>query len=463
MIEKVPARTKLLYGIGDSGVAMLTSVVQFFLLFYYTDVALLDPGLVGTALMVGKLTWDAVNDVLFGYLSDRTRSRWGRRRPYLLFLSIPLTLATWLMFSIPIKMTGAIAFVVVLFTFLLFDTLHTFIAVAYTAITPELTHDYNERTAVTTVREVFTVLGYILGAALTTVVAGLYQNLFGWSNAASWSAMGLTFGIIAAITVLTTAFSVKEKPSSEVQPSNMPPVKAFLQTLKNKPFLQLVGSFLITNVGFTLLTTLLPYYLKYQLDMEDQMAFVMLALLVTIGLFLYPMKMVSDRIGKGKAYALGLGIASLAILAAFFYPAGPTPLVYVTAIVTGMGLSSQWVCPWSMVPDVIEIDEAATGERREGIYYGMWNFITKFTNAFAIAAAGWMLTGFGYIPDVPQTDFTLLGIRVLFCIVPVVMFILTMPLLIKYPITQQSHARLVEELRTRMLPASGRGRDGRGI
>jgi len=102
------------------------------------------------------------------------------------------------------------------------------------------------------------------------------------------------------------------------------------------------------------------------------------------------------------------------------------------------------------MPDVVEIDEAATGERREGIYYGMWNFVTKFANALAIAAAGWMLTGFGYVPNVAQSALTLLGIRILFCLVPVAMFILTMPLLINYPITRESHARLVAELRSKM-------------
>ena len=449
MSEKVPTRIKVFYGVGDAGVAMLTAIIQFYLLFFYTDVARINPAIVGTALLVGKLTWDAFNDLFFGYLSDRTKSRWGRRRPYLLFLAVPLGLVTWMLFSIPQGLTGVTAFLVVLFSFLIFDTVHTFIGVAYSALTPELTQDYDERTSLTTVREVFTVVGYIIGAAATTAVAGLYQSGFGWSTAKAYSGMGATFGFIAMALVLTTALNVKEKPSAQIEVSKMPALKAFLQTFKNKPFMQLIASFTITNISFTLLTTLMPYYLKYQLHMEDQMSFIMLALLVTIGVFLYPMKWVADHIGKGRAYALGLFIAALAITVAFFYPAEPTPLIYVTAVIAGIGLSSQWVCPWSMIPDVIEIDEAATGERREGIYYGMWNFITKFANAFAIASAGWMLALFGYVADAAQTTEALFGIRLLFTIVPAVMFIVGLPLLIWYPITRESHAKLLAELRAK--------------
>ena len=454
MSERLPARTKLFYGFADGGIAMLTAAIQFFLLFFYTDVLRIDPGLAGMALLVGKLTWDAVNDPLFGYLSDRTHTRYGRRRPYLLFGAIPLGFCTWILFSLPAGLQGAAAFFGILGTFLLFDTLHTLVNVPYSALTPELTHDYDERTSLTTVRMVFSVAGYIVGGAATTAVAGLFMSALGWSQKAAYSGMGAVFGLLAAAAVLATALNVRERPASEVQPSQLPPVAAMLQTFRNRPYMRLIASFFVTNFSFTLLTSLLPYYLTYQLNMEAQVPLVMLAMLATIGLFLYPAKWVADRMNKGPAYALGLFIACVAIIGTFFLPYGPTPLVYLLAVVAGLGFSTQWVCPWSMLPDVIEYDELATGERREGIYYGMWNFLTKLTGALGIAVSGWALSLFGYVPKATQTELARLGIRLFFGPVPAIAIILSLPLLIWYPITKASHAEL-----RRKLQASTTGSD----
>jgi GPH family glycoside/pentoside/hexuronide:cation symporter len=447
--EKLPVRTKVLYGVADAGIAMLTSSIQFFLLFFYTDVLGLDPGLSGTALLVGKLTWDAVNDPVFGYISDRTRTRLGRRRPYILAGAIPLCLVTWLLYSIPANLTGVIAFLVILGTFLLFDTMHTLVSVPYYAMTPELTHDYDERTSLTAVRMVFSVIGYILGAAGTTAIAGLFQGMAGWTEKASYSGMGGVFGLIAAATLLTTGLSVRERPSGEIKPATLPPVAAVLQTFRNRPFMQLVAAFFISSFSFTLLTSLLPYYLTYQLDMEDQVPVVLFVMLATIGVFLFPWKKVSDRINKGPAYALGLFIASVAVIFTFFLPHGPTPLVYAIAFGAGFGFSGQWVFPWGMLPDVVEYDELETGERREGIYYGVWAFLTKFTGALGIAVSGWALDLFGYVPNVVQTDLARLGIRLFFGVVPSVAIILSLPLLIWYPITKASHADLLVKLATK--------------
>jgi GPH family glycoside/pentoside/hexuronide:cation symporter len=436
---------KFRYGLADLGFALITSAMQFFLLFYYTDVAGIDPALAGLALMVGKLTWDAVNDPLFGYFSDRTRSRFGRRRIYMIIGAVPLGIAAWIMFSLPKGLTGAAAFFAVLLSFWLVDTFHTMTTTPYYALTPELTRDYNERASLTSIRMVYSVLGYILGAALTTILAGIFQGS-GMNLQQAWSATGAVFGAVAIATTLITTFSIKENPEMVGEPSQLPAFKAVFTSFKNKPFIILMIAFVLSSFSFTVLTALVPYFIQYQLDMGDQVSFVLLAMLVTIGIFLIPAKLISDKINKGPAYALGLFIASVAIISSFFFPHGQTPLIYVVAAVAGMGFSAQWVFPWSMLPDVIEYDEKMTGERREGIYYGLWAFLSKFTGALGVAVSGWALGLFGYVPNVEQTVQALFGIRFFFAIVPAVVIFISLPFLIWYPITRQKHAELVKEL-----------------
>ena len=448
MDQKLTLGSKVRYGLADLGFALITSAMQFFLLFYYTDVAGINPALAGVALMVGKLTWDAINDPLFGYWSDRTRSRFGRRRIYMLVGALPLGIAAWIMFSLPKGLTGAPAFLAVLFSFWLVDTFHTMTTTPYYALTPELTRDYNERASLTSIRMVFSVFGYILGAALTTILAGIFQGS-GMNLQQAWSTTGAVFGTIAVFTTLITTFSIKERPELAGEPSTLPPVKAILTSFKNKPFQILMIAFVLSSFSFTVLTALVPYFIQYQLNMGDQVSFVLLAMLLTVGIFLIPAKMVSDKINKGPAYALGLFIASLALIAGFFLPHEPTPLIYVVAVIAGMGFSAQWVCPWSMLPDVIEYDEKMTGERREGVYYGLWAFLSKFTGALGVAVSGWSLGLFGYVPNVEQTVRALFGIRFFFAIVPAIVIMISLPFLIKYPITRQSHAALVKELADR--------------
>jgi GPH family glycoside/pentoside/hexuronide:cation symporter len=352
------------------------------------------------------------------------------------------------MFSLPQGLTGAVAFLAVLLSFWLVDTFHTMTTTPYYSLTPELTRDYNERASLTSIRMIFSVLGYILGAALTTALAGIFQGV-GLDLKQAWSATGAVFGLIAITTTLITTLSIKEKPELAGEPSKLPAVEAVFTSFKNRPFNQLMIAFILSSFSFTVLTALVAYFLTYQLEMGDQVPIVLLVMLVMIGLFLVPAKMISDRINKGPTYALGLFIASIAVMTGFLLPHSPTPLIYVIAAVAGIGFSTQWVCPWSMLPDVIEYDEKITGERREGIYYGLWAFLTKLTGALGVAVSGWSLSLFGYVPNVEQTTHALFGIRLFFSIVPAVVILISLPLLIWYPITRSSHAALVKELAER--------------
>jgi len=281
---------------------------------------------------------------------------------------------------------------------------------------------------------------------LTTILAGIFQGS-GMDIQQAWSTTGAVFGTVVVITTLITTLTIREDPEMAGEPSKIPAIKAVLTSFKNKPFIILMIAFILSSFSFTVLTALVPYFIQYQLNMGDQVSFVLLVMLLTIGIFLIPAKMVSDRINKGPAYALGLFIACLAIISSFFLPHESTILIYVVAAVAGLGFSAQWVFPWSMLPDVIEYDEKMTGERREGVYYGLWAFLSKFTSALGVAVSGWALSLYGYVPNVEQTAHALFGIRFFFAIVPAVIILISLPFLIKYPITRDTHNALVNELK----------------
>lgn len=428
------------------GFSILRAAMDYFLLFYYTDVAGINPALAGGALLVGKLTWDAINDPLFGYWSDRTRLRFGRRRTYMLLAAAPIAIATWIQFSLPYGMTGIGAFLAVLLTFWLKDTFITMAVVPYYAMAPELTRDYRERSSLATFRGVASVVGYILGGAGTMLLAGIYKGA-GLNLQLAWSATGATYGLVAMVLLLITTLTVKERPELAGEPSKLPPVKAIVLCFKNRPFVILTIVYMLGIFAFTVQAAVFPYLLQYQLNMAGQIPAVMAVAMTTIGIFLIPAKWVADKINKGPAYALGLFITATAfILAFFFLPQSNTPWVYLVAVIVGIGFSAQWIFPFAMLPDVIEHDEKMTGERREGIYYGISNFMTKFSMALGIAVTGWALSWYGYVPNAVQTENALFGIRFFYAVVPATVLFICLPFLIRYPITQKSHASLVQEL-----------------
>ncbi|MBR3841618.1 MAG: MFS transporter [Erysipelotrichales bacterium] len=449
MNNKLSVIEKIKFGVGDFGLSVITALLQFYMLFFYTDVVGINPGLAGTAILVGKITWDMVHDVLFGYFEDKTKSRWGRRRPYLIFGAVPLMLAFWLLLSIPEGLDGAAAFFAIIGTFILFDTFHTLVATAYSAMTAEITEDYDERTSVSTYRMIFSIIGYLLGAGVTSVLASIISETFGMSVKEAWSAVGLIYGAIAGITIMIPGLFLKTPAVVEAKSTELPPIKAIFSTLKNKPFTKFLVISMIMSTAFTMVTTMLPYYLIYQLEMADSQILVMFLMLGTLAIFLIPCAIISGKLGKAKTYALGIIIAGSALAVGFMLPKGESVLIFFLAAIVGLGFSSQWVCPHSMMPDVIEYDELETGERREGIYYGMQATAGKITGALGSAMCGWGLEWSGYIDGAVQSSNALLAIRGMFALIPAILLLICVPLLLRYPVTKESHEKVVEQLRIR--------------
>jgi GPH family glycoside/pentoside/hexuronide:cation symporter len=432
---KLPTRTKVFYGIGDLGNAVVNSAIQFFLMKFYTDGALILPALAGNALLIGKI-WDAINDPLFGWLTDKTKSRFGKRRVFMIFGAFPLAIAIALLWYVPAA-NRIWTFIWIAFSFMLFDTLWTLTNVPYYALTSELTDDYDERSSLTTYRMVMAVPAYLLGAAITPAIVGLFAL-----QRTGYAFIGILYGVISCVVLLISAAGFRERKVAVESKPEPNPFKSMGAALRNKPFVWLCAVYLTVNLSFAFIKILMAYYIEYQLLMKAQTTLVMGLMLVCVTISLPFWQWLSRKMDKGPAYAIGMGVGALAVLITFFLPHGATPLIYLVSVLAGFGFAANWIFPWAMVADVGDYDRLETGQQRSGMYYGVWGLATKISEALALAAVGWILTGFGYVANAVQTSFALLGIRLFFGLVPAIIIIIALPFLYRYPITRRSHAEV---------------------
>jgi GPH family glycoside/pentoside/hexuronide:cation symporter len=216
--------------------------------------------------------------------------------------------------------------------------------------------------------------------------------------------------------------------------------------LRNKAFVWLCAVYLTVNLSFAFIKILMAYYIEYQLLMQAETTLVMGLMLVCVTISLPFWQWLSRKMDKGPAYAIGMAIGALAVLMTFFLPHGSTPLIYVVSVFAGFGFAANWIFPWAMVADVGDYDRLETGQQRSGMYYGVWGLATKISEAFALAAVGWILTGFGYVANVAQSPTALLGIRLFFGLIPAVFIFVALPFLFKYPITRKSHTEVRAKL-----------------
>ena len=204
--RKLAVRTKLGFGVADLGGNLFFTAMGFWSMNYLTDTVGIPAALAGMAVMVAKI-WDAVTDPMMGYISDRTRSPLGRRRPYMIFGALPLLLSSWLFFTAPALQGPAALTAWAIATLCLLNTAYTVVNIPYGSLTPELTKDYHERTSLNGYRFGFAVIGTILGAAIVLPIVGVFGD-----KKAGFSAVGLLFGVVMAVTALITGFSVRERP-----------------------------------------------------------------------------------------------------------------------------------------------------------------------------------------------------------------------------------------------------------
>jgi len=441
---------KIVYGLGDWGNTTTSTIFIFFFAFFLTDIALLPPRLAAVVLLVGGV-WDAVNDPLIGVLVDRVRTRWGRRRPFFLFNALPLAATfTMLWWVPPLGDLGKAAWYAV--AFVLFDTCFTLMTVPYGALTAELTEDYDERTEITGWRMATSMLGGLVAAFFVPVIVGVFAR-----KSAGYFVAGAGFGLLAVVPYLMLFFTTKERFAATARPGESV-FAGFAATLKNRAFRYAAGIYLLSWVSVNLVASLLQYYVTYWVRIPEQLEFVLVvvqgAALACIPLVVF----LSARLGKRGAYLLAAGWWALVMLALAAIPGTAHTLAYVLAGLAGFGVAGAHVVPWSMVPDVIEADELATGTRREGAFYGVVVFIQKSGTAFMLAIVQWILGWTGYRPGQEQPAAVLLAIRLLIGVAPFVLLGLSMILAAKSPLGKKEHEAMRGELEKRRAAGSTGGR-----
>ncbi len=443
---RLPRSTKVVYGLGDWGNTTTSTIFIFFFAFFLTDVARLPPARAALVLLVGGI-WDAVNDPIIGVLADRVRTRWGRRRPFFLFVALPLAASFSMMWWVPSvgDLEKTVWYAV---AYVLFDTCFTLMTVPYGALTAELTEDYDERTELTGWRMGTSMLGGLVAAFFVPVIVGAFAV-----PARGYLVAGAGFAILACGPYLMLFFTTKERFASAPRPQTGI-LQDLMATLRNRPFRYAAGIYLLAWVTVNLVASLLQYYVTYWLRIPDQLEYVLVvvqgAALACIPLVVW----LSGKLGKRGTYALAAGLWAVVMLGLAFVPSTLLGLAYAFAALAGLGVAGAHVVPWSMVPDVIEVDEAATGARREGAFYGMVVLIQKCGSAFTLALVQLILSWTGYAPGQEQPASALLAIRLLIGVAPAALLGLSMLLAWRSPLGKGEHEAVRRTLEARRAERS---------
>jgi glycoside/pentoside/hexuronide:cation symporter, GPH family len=441
MTEKISRKVKIGFGAGEFSSSIFFTITSFWLMNFLTDEVRLSAALAGTALLVGKI-WDAVIDPFIGQFSDHTRSRWGRRRPYILFFTIPFGIAFVLMFRNPGIEAQMGKFWWALLTYVFFCTVYSFTQIPYNALLPEISQDYNERTNISGYKQAFAVIGTILGAGAALPIMALFA-----SKTAGYIGMSAIFGFLAAISLFFTFFSVRE-PVHIKQPQGENLLKSLKDVFTNRPFMLLLTAWFSNSAAVAVMEAMLVYYYKYIFQAEGAVTLAMITLLVVTIASIPFWVWLAKRVSKKTTYIIGMSLTLLSVVV-FGFTAdklGQTGALGIM-VVAGFGFSSHYVLPWSMAPDTIEFGYARSGVRREGIYYSVWTFVIALGGALAGFLVGQSLTLFGYIPNAVQSATSILGMRLLIGPLPAILILLSNLSLAFYPLNKKRYEELQAKIR----------------
>ncbi|HLO32919.1 MAG TPA: MFS transporter [Anaerolineales bacterium] len=464
---------KLLYGSGDWGISSIGMMRAIFYAIYLTDVVGLEPSLASFGALAG-IIWDAINDPIVGILSDRLHTRWGRRRPFLLWFAVPFGLSFITLWSAPNWESQTALLIYVTLSFMLADTLQTLISVPFLSLTPELTPDYDERTTLTSFRSFFQLVGALSVVIAAPAVIDMVLAS-GGSQQQGFMLVGAIFGGIGALPLLLIGLFVRETSRPE-QTAAIPFRETLQAAWQNIPFRYAVGIHMLNWSAVDMIAVTFPYFLLYWVargnllatihilgfDLAYESAF--FGVLMSVCIFCIPFWLWMARWrNKREAYMLGMGFWVAVQLMIFTIQPGDTAYLLAIAALAGVGVSAAYTLPDSLFADVIEWDELRTRRRQEGIFYGIRTLIRKLTGALVIFLTLQFLGWSGYVspPDgsrhFVQTASALQMIRLLVSPFGALILCGTIILAWLFPLSREKYARiqrLLEQRRARLAEYS---------
>ncbi len=415
----------------------LFPVLVFVPKYYASDLGI-SLSLVGTIVLVVRI-FDVFTDPLAGYLSDRTNTRWGRRRPWIVAAAPVMMLAVFMLFLPPAD-AGAWHLLVWMAVLSLGTTM---MLIPYYAWAAELSPDYNERSRITGARSALGVVGSILVQVIPLLA------LFFWGIGGSENVLrlvGITLLVVMPLCVFLTVINVGE--TKNYENSRIPMREGIRLMSENGPFLRLIMAFGMSSTALSMTTPLYLFFITFVLKAEDQAPY-MLAFFYTANLSAVPFWVwLSGKIGKHKAY-IG-SFATIAFAHPFYLLLGEGDFWWMLPItlMTGFAAGGFHAIPNSMKADVIDFDQLQSGENRAGQYFATWSFTYKM----AASLGGWLalqgLAWFAFNADPAgfNTSEQLFGLRFLFALAPSVFYLSACVIIWKYPITREAHAEVRAKL-----------------
>ncbi len=453
----LPFFTKMIFGSGDWSIATFGTLRQLFYAIFLTDVVGLDARLASVAALLG-IVWDALNDPLVGTLSDRVRTRWGRRRPFLLWFAIPYGAAfVMLWWAPPFENQLALAATVML-VYMLSDTLQTLVSVPLYALTPDISRDYDERTSLTGYRMFFNLVASLVAAVAAPAIVDAVLSS-GGTQQQGYFIVSAIFGGLAVIPLLLIFFVVREqpRPAEEEKEAHVPFIVILRTAWSNIPFRFATALYMLNWITFDLIGLVLPFFVAYWVASGDLLkkalglpleSTVFAFLLVTSVVVLPFWVWLAKKLSKNIAYIIGMAFWAVVQILIFTIQPGQVTYILILSVAAGVSVATAHVLPDSIFPDVIEWDELRTRRRQEGIYYGVKNFIRKLTGALAIFIALQVLGWVGYqSPPEGATFFvqspaTLTAIRILIGPFGAALLLSAIAIAWFYPLTREKHGRI---------------------